>query len=292
MLLHEVIKKIRDYLKSQKISSPLLEADLLAGYFFNLKRSDLYTQAYKVINEKHISLLYQLAQKRVQGFPMAYILGYKYFYKSQFFITPQVFIPRPETEILVERTVSILNKPERKKNVCRIIDLGTGSGCIGLSILMENPKAKLLALDISEPAINIAQKNAQKMNLTSRVQFLKINAHKLTSKHFPSSWQNSCDLITANPPYISSGSFHVDKSVIENEPHEALFSHSTGLEHFKIWTQKASQMLTPGGFFICEIGHSQGELAKAFIQNLKNMNLIEIQKDLSQKDRVIIVQKR
>jgi release factor glutamine methyltransferase len=284
MLLKEVLQKTTTFFTEKGFSSPRLDAELLLSHALNWERIKLYTHYDYPMSEKELSTSRELVKRRATGEPIAYILGARDFYKAKFIVAPGVLIPRPETELLVEETVAWIKKNELE--IPRIIDLGTGSGCIGLSILHDVPRASLLAVDISETALAIAKKNAEAQGFTD-AQFLISNVEDLDPL-----LSNFMDVVVANPPYISPDDPEIEPNVKKFEPAEALFSSGAGLDHIRSWAKKAGELLRPGGFVMFEIGCDQGPAARDIFSNLKCFDRIEVIKDLSKLDRFVRAQKR
>ena len=237
---------------SKKSLSPRLDAELILSHVLNCDRVYLYSHSEQCLTPLQIKALQKFLSLRKSGYPIAYILEKKEFYGHEFKVMPGVFIPRPETETLVRAVVSHA-KPT--KGPMKIMDFGTGSGVVGLSILKCLPKAYLVAFDTSKKALKVAHFNCQKMGLTKRVAFYQKNVSTLRPDNqdplFP------VDIIVANPPYIAYEDKRVAKEVLAFEPAKALFSHSQGLEHIFSWLNTASFWLKKGGAYFFEIGAGQ-----------------------------------
>ena len=208
------------------------------------KRHELYlsldqslSPAQRKKTQKYINL-YQ------QGRPLAYILGQVEFFGLMFSIDEEVFIPRLDTEILVETALKHLSS--FKNQPFYLMDFGCGSGCIGLSLLYHLPKAHLLAVDLNQKALDLTQKNALSLGLWDRVSLIRSDIDGLRLEDFP-----SLSFITANPPYIAPNDPHIEKSVLQFEPHTALFSKNKGLSDIQKWLNKAC----------CLLNHNKSSLA-------------------------------
>ena len=198
----------------------------------------------------------EAARRLRSGEPLAYILGEWYFWRYTFVVTPDVLVPQPDTEILVERAIKLL------QNCGRLLDLCTGSGCIACSVLADRPDASGAAVDISEAAVEIARKNAFLLGLCER---LSIVVGDVLSEDCPSglSGETGCyDLIVSNPPYIRSGVIPTLSPQVRAEPHIALDGGESGLRFYEGIIAKYPALLTPSGRMLLEIGYDQAECVR------------------------------
>ena len=213
---------------------------------------------------------------------MAYILGYKDFYKYRFFVDKRVLVPRPETEGIVEKVLQWGGK--NKNQPYQILDMGTGCGCIGLSLAKQLNKTSLDALDLSLEALDVFQKNAQQLGLSKQVTSINLDAH-CAAKSLP---HNFYDIIVANPPYISHNDTEVCKNVLKYEPAMALFSQN-GWQAPMLWMKQASYLLKKkNSIFIMELGLSQGDLLKEEAQKLPSLGQIQLIKDYTGRKRFLL----
>lgn len=272
MLLAEALQQITTLFHKNSLSDSAKEAQFLVLQTLNLSLTDLMMQKTTELTEEKQKTLFAFAQRRASGEPLAYIVGFKDFYKSRFFVNPHVLIPRAETELIVEASL-------RLPKISRIADLGCGSGCLGLSILNEWPQAQLVAIDISSEALAVAQKNAQQLQLDARVEWIckDVSTVELAQK---------VDLIVANPPYIDRNDLRLDPNVKKFEPEKALFAAEKGLLFYQQWTRWATHRLSETGSLFYEVGDGQASSVESIcLQNgFKN---IKIMKDLSNIERVI-----
>jgi release factor glutamine methyltransferase len=264
-----------------------LDAELLISSGLGLKRIDLYLKFEQPLKEDELQKLREMVKRRSQGEPVAYILGEKDFFGESFFVNSSVLIPRPETETLVETALDWLTK--NPKEEIGILDLGCGSGCIGLSLLKKIPHARLLAVDISSEALSVAQKNAERLQVSDRAQWLCEDAfnHAQVKNKIQSFFNGGIDLLVANPPYIASDDVEVENHVKTFEPHIALFSENAGLKHLQEWTKHYAPLLRAPGLMLMEMGYTQGPTLQKAVQELNFFSKVEITKDLSGKDRII-----
>ncbi len=290
MLLKEVLQKTTAFFNEKGLSSPRLDAELLLAHALNWERIKLYTHYDYPMSDSDLTTSRELVKRRAQGEPIAYILGSRDFYKAKFIVAPGVLIPRPETELLVEEAVLWIKKSNLESP--RIVDLGSGSGCIGFSVLHDVPGATLLSVDISETAVAIAKKNADALGLADRVRFLRSSVDDLNQALVEQKLEGFVDAVLANPPYIAPDDTQVEANVKKYEPAEALFSTGDGLNHIRSWAKKASEIIRPGGFVMFEIGCDQGPEARDIFLKLECFDKIEVIKDLSKLDRFVRCQKR
>lgn len=265
---------------SEKVSR--LEVELLLSHVLCCRRSDLYIQWDQKLNKKQVQEFLSFFKLRKTGMPLAYITGKKDFYGYEFMVTPSVFIPRPETETLVSAVLSCYGKQEK----LNIMDFGSGSGCVGLSLLAYFPKASLIAIDLNESALKVSKANAIKRGLAGRAQFLKKD---LLKENREQTGYEEMDIIVANPPYIAFDDSRVQKEVVAFEPPVALFSKEGGLYHIRSWLNLAMKLLKPGGQYFFEIGAGQDLSFLKFMRG-KMKKIGEFQ-DMSHIIRVIQLQK-
>ena len=217
----------------------------------------------------------RLVDKRLGGVPLSYLIGVKEFWSIPFAVTPSVLVPRPETEVLVEKVLELSTRESEA-----ILDVGTGSGCIAVALAKELPRAHIQAVDISERALRVARRNAA-LHKTRHVQFHKSNlfsAFRGTGMRF--------DFIVSNPPYISRDEWDgLPPEVRDFEPRRALLSGESGLELIERLVRRAGTYLRPGGYLIFEIGDGQRDRVLALFG--KRWTEIETAWDMSGKPRVI-----
>lgn len=287
MKLKDILDKTTLFFKDKKIDTPRLDAELLLAHGLKLERIQLYLKYDQPINENELGVLRELVRRRAQGEPVAYILGHKEFYKNRFAVNPDVLIPRPETEHIVEEA---LDWAENRDKDWGLVDLGCGSGCIGLSLLKELPNAKLIAVDVSDRALEVAKQNAMILGLASRTQFINIDAANVDvvmKKYSEFVGRAEVDILVSNPPYIDLRDENVEENVKKYEPHVALFAEEAGLRLLKTWSHQYSQYLKSPGLMLLEMGTSQGALMKLHFDALNKFTKINIIKDLAGHDRVI-----
>lgn len=282
MKLGQVLEKTIQFFKDKGSPSARLDSELLISSALGFERIQLYLKYDQPLKEDELQRCRDLVRRRSTGEPVAYILGEKGFYGNQFQVGPGVLIPRPETEILVEEALNWSD--QQSKQDVRILDIGCGSGCIGLSILLKLENAHLTSIDRSPSAIDFTKKNIQKLELSGRVEVHQFDASNSAEA---ARLENSFDIIVANPPYISEDDSNMDAHVKEFEPKEALFSGDHGMEDIKKWSQRYSKKLNNPGIMLMEIGYNQGPATKKWFEELNVFSKVRIIKDLSGHDRVI-----
>ena len=272
----ELLVDASKQLKYYKFNSAKLDAELILSKTLGLSREKILLNLNEKINDEVLEKFNYYLKLRKQNRPIAYILGFKDFWKYKFQVDKNVLIPRPETEIIIEQALKNLPKLSKKN----ILDIGTGSGCIIISIIKERENCKATAIDKSLKALKVAKLNAEMHHVLKKIKFLNIDVDKY--------FANKYDLIVSNPPYIKDIEIlSLDKDVKLNEPKLALSGGKSGLNKvFKV-IKKSQKLLRTKGKLILEIGDKQSkEVKKYLIKN--NFNQIQVFIDLSRKDRCIV----
>lgn len=259
-------------------TSNRLDAELLLSEVLQKDKIQLILMAKSELNDHQHQNFFALVERRKAGEPVAYILGRREFFKSTFFVGPGVLVPRPETEHLVEDVVEYA----KTHQVTQILDIGVGSGCIGLSCLLELPMATLVGIEKSDAALVFAEKNADLLGLSNRVEWLEGDVEEYAEDLNPALF----DVIVSNPPYIGRGD-SIMPDVFKFEPHEALFSKNQGFYHLESWAKVAIPRLRPKGLLVFEIGAGQGPQILDFFEKTQAFEELRIKKDLAGLDRRI-----
>lgn len=257
------------------------ESELLFTELLNCDRASLYLNRDSILNKEKLFSVSSALKRRIKGEPIQYIIGKTEFMGLEFKVTLDVLIPRPETEILVEAAIKITRLIGEK---VRILDLGTGSGCIAVSLAKLLPKAKVTATDISPEALKVALENARANNVD--IDFFQGDLFG-TCNLTPITY----DLIISNPPYIRSSEIKKLQPEVRYEPPIALDGGKEGLDFYKRIINDAPRYLKKKGFLILEIGFDQKDDLKKNLQNSGYFEIIEVIKDYNNLDRVIIAQK-
>ena len=246
MTVLEVLQATTAYLKKRNVENPRLNAEHLMAHALGRKRIELYLDFERELAETELAPLRGLVKRRSEGEPLQHLLGTVEFCGLTFLCDKRALVPRPETEQLVEFVESRIENRE-----LRIVDVGTGSGVIALSLAAKIPEAKVLGVDVSEDALALAQENAARLNLSERVQFLK--------RRLLENAEDAFELIVANLPYISIQDRHTLSPEVLHDPEVALFAGAQGNELVRELIDQARFRLRPGGLLALEIGLGQSE---------------------------------
>jgi len=244
MTVLEVLQSTTKYLTKRGIESPRLNAEHLLAHALDRKRIQLYLEFERPLTEKELNPLRELVLRRGQGEPLQHLLGTVEFAGHVFLCDKRALIPRPETEELIGRVIEAINNPPSK-----ILDVGTGSGVIALTLASHFPEAEVSALDISDDALELARENATRLGLQDRVRFGK--GHLLTEV------KGAFDLIIANLPYVAKGDAPQLPIEVQHDPGIALFSGDRGDELVGELIAEARNYLSPGGMLALEVGIGQ-----------------------------------
>lgn len=247
-----------------------LENRILLCQALRLPRVALITQAERALTSEEAGTLAGLVQRRLDGEPIAYIVGEREFFGLPFRVGPAVLIPRPDTELIVELALA------RLAPRARLLDMGTGSGAIAVALAHTRPDATVTALDLSADALDIAQANAAANG--ARVRFLR-------SDWYAALGEERFDLIASNPPYIASGDRHLSEGDLRFEPTGALTDHADGLSALRIIIDGASAHLEPGGWLLLEHGYDQAEAVRALLA-ARGFSEVQSWRDLAGIERV------
>ena len=271
-----ILNQSSDLLKNFSIKSARLDSELLLSSSLKISRENLLLNLNKEIKPNQKKKFKSLLEKRTKKVPVAYILGYKDFWKSKFLINRSVLIPRPDTELIVEEALNYLPNDKYRK----ILDIGTGSGSILISILLERLKSNGAGLDISKNAIKIAKMNAKLQHLDNRITFVNTDVDKYN-------W-GKYDLVVSNPPYIKRNKIsRLEEDVKNFEPRVALDGGYDGYSKIGKVIEKSSNLLKRKGNLILEIGYDQVYCTSRLLERY-GFFINKISKDLSKKDRCIV----
>lgn len=311
----------QDRLAAAGVDRPDLDARLLVQHVLGWAQTKLLLNLNHVLTETEVKALDEAVARRVKREPVSRIIGRRAFWKSEFKVSPQTLDPRPDSETLIEAALKYVTpSPER------ILDLGTGTGCLLLSLLMEWPKASGVGLDISEEAVETARENAQAMQLSDRVEFVATDwneyPHGIAERHplpnpLPQGRRGDeasspspalreragrgCgdakanapifDLLISNPPYIAEAEIAaLEPEVAQYDPMRALIAADEGLGCYISIARHLNKWLKPGGWVLFEIGHAQGGAVKSILAEA-GMSVIHLLPDLAGSDRVILARR-
>ena len=286
------IKKLLDWMVShfteKKIDSPRLTAEMLLSFVLEMERIQLYMQFDQPVKKEQLDKLRSLVNRCLQNEPVQYLTSRSEFYSLSFKVGPDCLIPRPETELLVERAIEFLRGRTGIQYVC---DLCTGCGCIAAAIAKNFADAKIIATDICDKALSVAAENIAKYNLAGRVELLQGNlfepvVRQLDERNSPAA--GGFDLIVCNPPYVSGAEYEkLDAKVRNHEPKLALDGGADGLDIYRKLAADAGSHLKKDGALLLEIGLLQGPAVKKLLEDSDAFGPIKIEKDFNRNDRVI-----
>lgn len=279
MLLKEVLTKSIQFFKEKQIESHRLDAELLIAHALKMERISLYVKYEQPLSDAEVQICREYVRRRSLGEPVAYIIEEKGFFGHVFKVLPGVLIPRPETEHLVEEALAFIEA--HKIENPRILDLGAGTGCVGLSLLKLIPSATLMCVDKSEKSIQNIHLNIKKLGFDDRVEVFPAAVEDLDLSN------QKFDCILSNPPYIDKNDPDIEPNVIKFEPEIALFAENNGLLFLKNWSKLSLGSLNKPGLMAFEMGHLQGSEMTDHFGSLKVFTEVSIIKDLSGKDRII-----
>jgi release factor glutamine methyltransferase len=268
-------------LKTAGVDDPRNQANLLLMYVLDRDRTFLLTHHEENLPAKQFEQYLALVTRRAEGYPLQYLTGRQEFFQLEFEVTPDVLIPRPETELIVEVGIEIL----RDKAAPFFADVGAGSGAIAISLLRELPRARALAVDISPGALAVTKRNAERHAVTDRLQLVESD---LFSTIDP---RAAFDLIVSNPPYVPANDLNGLQREVRHEPPGALDGGPDGLAVIRRLLKDAPDFLTANGYLVFEIGFDQPEAVKELIDHAA-WEMIELRKDLQGIPRTVVLQKR
>jgi release factor glutamine methyltransferase len=278
MQLKEALAQAVQELEDAAVGSPRLNAEMLLMFVLGVGRAYLYGHPERELTSQEEDSYFEAIAERARGVPAQYIIGHQEFWGLDFVVTPAVLIPRPETEHVVEAALELAQGIDRP----RIVDVGTGSGCIALALAHELKRSEIDAVDISVGALEIAKANAVRLQLADRVNFREANL--LEGFETP-----EFDLVVSNPPYV--GECEADKvqaEVRKFEPHVAVFGGPLGTEIVTRLLEQAHRALKPGGYVLVEIGFSQSEKVREMAKAFDDVRFVE---DLQGIPRVLVGRK-
>ena len=276
MNINLAINQGSKFLRNKLIPNSKLDSEILMAKIINKDRNYILLNSNNCINKKELNQFYNLIEKRSLGNPIAYLVNKKFFWNSEFYVTNDTLIPRPDTELIVENILRLT----KQKNKLNILDIGVGSGCILLSILKEKKNFYGTGIDISKKCLNISKINANNLKINSRLKLYKSNVDKFNLGKY--------DLVVSNPPYIKTSILkYLEKDVAEFEPKLALNGGLDGLSEIRKVIKKTSELIKKNGKFILEIGFDQKNKVINLLKN-EGFYINSIKKDLAKNDRCIV----
>jgi len=267
--LRTIIAEAAFFLKQSGIEQPYKTAELILAYVLNEPVVNLYLYDNRIISAKDLRLFYRFVRERAAFIPLQYLTKRVYFYGYDFFIKKGVFIPRPETEILVEEVIT-LYKDYFSPRVVKILDIGTGIGNISVTLGKEIEGSRITATDVSQKALDVAVLNARLHKVDGKIMFKRCRCFPKDGEKF--------HIIVSNPPYIPTDDMPFLPEEVKQEPVKALYGGRYGLDVIRNIMGNSDRFLVKGGYLLLEIGQGQARLLKTLACNLK---LIAIKKDLA-----------
>jgi release factor glutamine methyltransferase len=263
-------------LKQNKTPNPHLDSEILLSNSIKRDKKHIILNPKEHLNSEQAETFKNLIERRKKGEPVAYLINQKEFWKDKFFVNKNVLIPRPDTELIIEQVIKIYSKDSQ----LQALDIGTGSGCILLSILKERPNFYGTGIDISKQSINVSKLNAKRLNLINRVKFFHSSVDNFIIGKY--------DLIVSNPPYIKLLNLkYLEKDVIKFEPKLALSGGFDGFSKIRKVINKAKTLIKKNGKFILEIGFNQKNKVKKILKE-EGFYVNKTIKDYGNNDRCII----
>jgi len=263
-------------LQKNKILNPQLDSEILLTNLIKRDKKHIILNPKELLNSEQLDKFKNLIERRKKGEPIAYLINKKEFWKDEFFVNNDVLIPRPDTELLIEEVLKIYPKDKQ----LQVLDIGTGSGCILLSILKERPNFYGTGIDISKKSINVSKFNAKQLNLMNKVKFFNSSVDNFKIGKY--------DLIVSNPPYIELLSLkYLEKDVVNFEPKLALSGGLDGFSKIRKVINKTRNLIKKNGKFILEIGFNQKNKVKEILKE-EGFYVNKAIKDYGKNDRCII----
>lgn len=279
LTIHDLVQGARDRFMNAGISANLatLDAEALARQVLGWDRARFLTDRNEAATSSFLLRYEPLVARRERREPVSYILGTREFWGLPFEVGPDVLIPRPETEFIVEEALALVGKDASP----RIVDVGTGSGCIAIALAREIPGARVIATDVSRHALDVARRNAQRYSVGDRITFVETS--------FLDGIDAGATLIVSNPPYVPSVSQRgLTPEVRDYEPAVALFGGEDGLDGLRSVLEGAAAKLAPGGWLVMEFGCGQDDLVTDLVTCVSGLDLVKIRHDLQDIPRTVV----
>lgn len=276
----EVLQRASLFLQQNNCEPKI--AEILLRHYLQMEQAQFFANMQAIVEPKVLKKFCQSVKQHVQtGVPVQHILGYEYFYNRKYFVNEHVLIPRPETEEVVKLAIEKIKQLPKGRQLS-IVDLGTGSGIIAITLALEFPEATIYATDISEKALEIAQKNADQHNV--EIHFMLGDfAAPLIEK------QLQVQFIVSNPPYIDDTTKQtLARTVKDYDPEIALFAKNSGLAAYEKIIKQAKSLLAPKGVLVFEIGYDQGQSVSRLMNQYYPMSQVKVHKDINGQDRIVV----
>ena len=288
--VREAFHQIASALKKNGYENPFLNAEHLLSSVLSCRRIDLYLDPHRFLNRHEATSLDKALERRLSHTPLQYITGSTQFLSLDFFVNEHVFIPRPETEVVVEIVIRRLQTMVTGDEPCILVDLGTGCGNIAVTLAEAFPNARVYATDISEEALSVARKNAERNSLSNNISFLQGD---LFEPLIRLGLMEKVQALVCNPPYIIESDIqNLPPEVRNHEPRLALSGGQDGLDIIRRVVREAPPFMKQGGFLVLEVGHGQAETVRRLLDGMNTYEEIRINTDLSGIERVVIAVKK
>ena len=282
MTVLEVIQRSTAFLAKKGVDSPRLQTELLLAHQLKLPRMQLYLNFERVLTKAELDSFRELIKRRGEREPLQQILGSTSFCGLELAVTPDVLVPRPETELLAEQGWTFLHSSTLNSQPSTALDLGTGSGCLAVALAHKAPAAQVWATDISPDALEIARQNASRLGLAEHIRFLE------GDRFGPLPAGTQFDLLISNPPYIPTAEIPtLQAEVRDHEPHRALDGGPDGLAFYRLFAAEAAPWLKPAGKVMLELGDGQADSIRALFEQ-QNWIVESILPDYTQRLRIFI----
>ncbi len=280
--IDRLLKWTQDYFAQKNIAGSRLDAEVLLAHATGLKRIELYTNFDRVVSNEQRALFRGFVHERAEHRPTAYIVGEREFMSMKFRVTPEVLIPRPETEFVVE---GALERIADRNAELLVADIGTGSGCIAISLATRLPKARFVAVDVSQAALAIARENAERHGVAERVEFLEGD---MLEPLAAGGYAGRVDFLLSNPPYISEAEWpEVMPDVRLYEPKEALLAEGDAMKFYRVIARGAAGVANDGGWVLVEAGAERAEEIAAIFAEESTLADIQTIRDYRGVERVV-----
>ncbi len=268
----------KEYLQSKRVESPRLSVELLLAHALHCKKIDLYLRIERVPTEEERGEFRELLLRAAEHAPIAHLIGKKEFYSIEFEVSPAVLIPRPETELLVEKVIQHVRALPQLH--VAVLDLGTGSGCVGLALCRHLPQVRVTGTDVSEEALAVARSNAERLGLNERFVAVGVDGFDFPPESIPT---GGWDMLVSNPPYVAENETSgLDENVRRYEPSAALFGGMDGLKFYRLMADRAETVLKPRASVWVEIGAGQHESVVKLMTESGRYKHVETFKDLNE----------
>ncbi len=282
MTVLEVIKRSTEFLTRKGVESPRLQVELILAHVLKLPRLQLYLNFERKLDERDIESIREMIKRRGAREPLQHITGSTSFCGLEIAVNRDVLVPRPETELLAERGWKFLQNVPAEADAPKVLDFGTGSGCIAIALAIHAPRSGVWAVDTSKPALAMARANAERHGAESRIQF--IHAASLCELDAALRF----DLVISNPPYIPAGEIEgLDPEVREFDPRQALDGGTDGLKFYSLLAAEARERLKTRGSMMLEFGDGQAEAISNLLSKA-GWDIEAVERDLSGRERILV----